>query len=116
MTLFIKKLQGQLAARSGTDIYGEAVFRAATPVWVMVVHLGAARLKTSVRADTSGSRGRSDEPNPTGKILLERAVNPKVEDRFDLDGVSYLISHVEPRYAAMGGLDHWEVDLTAKVL
>jgi hypothetical protein len=68
--------------------------------------------KTSVRADSSASRGSTDEMVATrAKILIANYVQCAIGDRFAFEGMTYLIISMHVRRSVMGNIDHFECDL-----
>ena len=95
--------------REGYDQYGTPQYNQVTGERCAVVHLIDRSVKTSVRADSSASRGASDEYQATAKLLFPKTSQVEVEDRIEVNGVSLSVLTREPRYTADGRLDHIEV-------
>jgi uncharacterized Zn finger protein len=63
---------------------------------------------TSVRADTSASRGNAEELLADAKVLLAAHSQAKIGDVIELEGALLRITGMEYRRDAMGRLDHLE--------
>lgn len=65
--------------------------------------------KTSVRADSSGSRGRAEEQQGDALLLFPTYVTIANLDIVEVDGVTLEVISVFPRRNVLGQLDHFEV-------
>lgn len=103
---------GMLTRKVGTTRRGEPEY-AATPerVKVDVIQLIAQIAKTSVRTDSSATRGNAEEDQAEAKILFQKRTKPGEGDRFILHDVVMRIESVQPRIDTFGDLDHWECTL-----
>lgn len=107
--MFIPNTIGSLARFTGFTLDGMPNFATAVDVKCAVVRLAEADQKTSVRTDSSASRGSGEETVvKNGKILFPVSVNPNAGDKFTIYTVSMRIMSVEPRIAVTGKQDHWE--------
>lgn len=103
---------GKLTRKTGTSRRGEPLYAdAAQTVRVDIVHLVGKIAPTSVRTDSSATRGNAEEMTAAAKILFQVAANPKRGDRFVIHGIVLRIETVEPRIDTFGKLDHWETTL-----
>lgn len=71
--------------------------------------------KTSVRADSSASRGRAEHIEAKVRLMLEPFTQAKIGDRLELlsrEGEILKIDEIFPRYGAFGEIDHYQVDLS----
>lgn len=66
---------------------------------------------TSVRTDSSASRGASREIVADARLLFPQGSEVKIDDRVDVLGHSLKVVSVFPRQALGGRLDHYQVDL-----
>lgn len=108
--MFIPNNTGLLARNLGFNRYGEPSFGEAKTVECGVVHLGRVDQKTSVRTDSSATRGNADETLFNAKILFPSYVVVSAGDRFVINGQKLRVTAIEPRYSVYGSLDHYEVD------
>jgi hypothetical protein len=109
--MFLPNTTGSLRRLTGTNRYGEPAFAAAETVECGIVRLVPKDEKTSVRSDSSATRGTAEELVVQAKVLFPVAVAPKRGDFFVYMGVSMRITAAQPRIAVNGRHDHWECDL-----
>ncbi|WP_276122561.1 hypothetical protein [Pararhizobium qamdonense] len=88
----------------GEEIYGDP---ASLPL--SVVRLAAQSEKTSVRSDSSASRGQADQMAAEAKILTKLEL--KVDDIVHVNGLTLRVTGTHPRFTAFGVFDHHESDL-----
>lgn len=111
--MFTPNLIGEIRHVTGRDVHARPTMSG----WLscpfgMVSNLTSSQ-KTTVRADSSASRGSADETvSPRSKILVTIISNPKIGSRFRFQGITYDISGVHPRFSVTGDLDHYECDLS----
>lgn len=92
------------------DIRGERTYilaRSVTPC--AVVSLDLLIDKTSVRADSSGSRGRAEEEQGDALLLFPAYVSIDENDIVEVDGAVLEVISVFPRRSVLGVLDHFEI-------
>lgn len=111
--MFIPNTQGLLSSQAGTNLYGEPDFLEPRTVPCGVVKLNRIVQKTSVRADSSGSRGNSDEFVSQAKILFLPSSEVRTGDKFEIHGMMLRAIKVHPRISISGILEHYEVDFEA---
>jgi hypothetical protein len=110
--MFIANNTGTLARFSGYTLDGMPSFASGISVKCGLVRLAEVDQKTSVRTDSSASRGAGEETViKYGKVLFPVSINPSTGDKFTIYGVSMRIMSVEPRVNVLGKQDHWECDL-----
>lgn len=92
-----------------TNLYGKPI----PGVWITegcsVVRLTITNEKSSVRADSSGSRGNARELQAQVVVLLTAKTKANVDDILELDGYQLRIMGKEPRRDVTGRLDHYQV-------
>jgi hypothetical protein len=108
----IGNTSGMLSRKVGNTRRGEPLYGEPVSVRVDVIHLTKGDAKTSVRTDSSASRGNAEEEVASAKILFQVSARPVPGDRFVIDGVPLEIVGVEPRRDVFGKLDHYEAVLT----
>lgn len=111
-TNFIPKHQGTLyTGVSYTDTGDELP---ANPVRMRfsVVRIRTATRDTSIRTDKSGSQSRAEETFYDGRILVYPDITPENDQVVSVLGVTYRINEVQPKFDALGNLNHYQVDLT----
>lgn len=103
---------GELFKVEGKDVYGDRRYSAnSTNFGWAPVHLRDNLQDSSVRADSSASRGRADERVADVRILVEKFITPEKGDKIVLDGEPPLeVIRVQKRIDIRGQLHHWEVD------
>lgn len=111
--MFIANLTGTIRSVIGRDIHGRHQFGPERPCAFAIVSLKISAIKTTVRADSSASRGSADETVvERGKILIPSFITVvKNDDIFEYQSRKYRIASVHPRYSVNGVFDHWEVDV-----
>jgi hypothetical protein len=65
---------------------------------------------TSVRADSSGSRGAADEQVATSRFLFTKNTAVDLDDLIEVAGIKLRVSGKFPRHALTGRLDHFEIE------
>ena len=94
-----------------TDLYGQPVEGDHTSTKCGIVRLEVGVLKTSVRADSSASRGQAIEKVAQSRLLFLPETKIRPNDRVIVDGFTLEVESVYPRHTIQGELDHWQVDL-----
>lgn len=111
MTLFRPNTTCELYSASDTlDIFGRPGFAQAATTPCAVVAYDLSRMKTTVRADSSGTRGRAEHVEGIARFLFPKTVNIKRGDKVYKDGFWLEVIETHPRYSVGGVLDHIEVD------
>lgn len=95
----------------GYDRYGKSL-----PGDVVVTRCAAVKLltrsrKTSVRADSSASRGNAREIVSDAVLLFAHNVHVDEGDKVIVTGIELKVTGVFPRFDMAGRLDHFEVEL-----
>ena len=112
---FTPNMVGQIQRAIGNDIHGRALFSPATPCQFAVVNAKRQQEKTSVRADSSASRGSADEiTTGLGRILVAKHQSIEIGDVFTFDGDSYDVNSKHVRRSVFGEIDHFECDLEVR--
>lgn len=105
---FIPNTTAKLSRLIGLNIHSEPTFMAPITVECGIVMLNSEARKTSVRADSSASRGTIEETVIVGKILFLPRAFPNVGDKLATQGMTLRCCAVHPRLAVTGLLDHYE--------
>jgi hypothetical protein len=114
--MFTPNLKGTLEKVVGRDIHGRPTLGAAIPCPFGSISLKVSAQETTVRADSSASRGNADEMvTERGRILIPAFIKPSQGDIFTFNGMRYKIASLHDRYSIGGKLDHWECDLESYV-
>lgn len=95
----------------GADIHGEAIFGDPFAAACGVVKIASADDKTSVRADSSATRGYAEEVTVAGRLLFAPGVPVGRGDKIELLGMTVVVVKILPRIDLDGQLDHNQVDV-----
>lgn len=110
--MFTPNLKGQILNKRGRDVHAQPLFHAARECSFAVINLKIQAQKTSVRADSSASRGAADELAAGAmRILLALGSRASVGDRFVFEGITYDVTSLHTRRSVSGSIDHYECDL-----
>ena len=104
-----------VSKRTGYDEWGRERYAERVRVPCSVVRLQSSRVKSSVRADSSASRGRAREVESDSIVLLPPTQQVDMGDRLEVMGITLEVNGVHPRLNIMGRHDHNEVHLGAWV-
>ena len=99
----------------GKDIYGQDQYSDPEDSFCGVVKLDIISEKTTVRTDSSASRGRAHEIEADARLLFESHIELDRNDRVDVMGHSLRVVAIFPRLDVHGDHDHNQVDLMAWV-
>jgi hypothetical protein len=94
--------------RTGFDLYGQGTVSAAVTEPCAVVKMRTLATPTTVRSDSSASRGHGEEFITYNVFLLTAATTAAIEDKITISGVAMRLVDMHPRYNIAGELDHWE--------
>lgn len=109
--MFIPNTTCRLYSRTDTqDLYGQYSFAAPVTVGCSVVQMDLVVKKTSVRADSSASRGRAEEEIGLVRLLFPTSTSVKEGDVCEVDGYAIEVIRIFPRRNTVGQLDHYQVD------
>jgi hypothetical protein len=97
--------------QDGYDEHGQPLFSPERTIKCRVVHYRKNSVKTSVRADSSASRGRGQEQVYDAVVLFDSNSNVEIDDRVVIFGEKMKIEGFEPRFSIHGKLDHIEARL-----
>ena len=109
--MFNPSQRGRLYRQAGYDRFGQAGYAEPLDVSFSPVNMTITNARTSVRADSSASRGHSDETVSQAKVLVEKTAEIGIGDKFEYDGETFKIAGVHKRRTVYGRLDHLECDL-----
>jgi hypothetical protein len=111
MAILFPNVPAMLARQSGYDLQGKTTWSPSVRIKVAIVRLRNNTVRSSVRADSSASRGRSEETQADGIILVPPDLTIGLQDRLTLLGATYEINSVFPRHGLDGTLGHNQVEL-----
>jgi hypothetical protein len=109
--VFIPNRIAFIRRKGSTDMYGQYTFGQKEAIHYALVRYDTSVQDSTVRADSSATRGNIKEYHASGRILVHKMHKPKHGDLVVVEGKVFQIKEVEPRFNVLGILDHWEVDL-----
>lgn len=110
--MFRPNLIGRISNAVGYDVHARPLYSDERDCPFAPVNLAVGSQKTSVRADSSASRGTADEiAVMRGKILVPAYVEIEIGDRFAFAGAVYRIEMKHVRMSVTGQIDHFECDV-----
>lgn len=110
--MFEPNLVGKLSRLTGRDVHSRPSFSEPVDCPFGIVNMQLSAQKTSVRADSSASRGSTDEiAAERARILIASFIAVGIGDRFQFDGLTYHITSRHVRRSVMGAVDHFECDM-----
>lgn len=98
-----------ISLRSGNDAYGVPKYLAGKPSLCAVVKLVRRSQHTTVRADSGATRGHADEVVADAVLLVSKKIEPVIDSKIVVRGVSMRIVSIRDRMDVMGRLDHYEI-------
>lgn len=107
--MFMPNQTAELRPRTGRNRDGEETYGESREIGISIVALARQAVKSSVRSDSSGSRGAAEIMTSDGKILSTE--EPSVDDRITIRDVPYRVIGLHPRLTVMGQFDHNEIIL-----
>lgn len=109
--MFRPNITVEVRKQMGTSLHGKRQYGAPTKVRAAFIWLEESDTKTSVRTDSSGSRGGARESIAKARMLVLPATILKAGDRVSFMGHELSVMSVFPRHGVEGRFDHWQVDL-----
>lgn len=94
---------------NGFNVHGQPVPGAWITEGCSIVKLVVTNEKSSVRADSSASRGNARELVADAVLLLTVKTRARIDDIIEMRGTQYKISGRHERFDAAGRLDHIEI-------
>lgn len=111
--MFRPNLTCRIQLASGkNDVHGQPIPGRSVVERCAVVKLATSNEKTSVRADSSASRGNAMELENISVILLVPTTAAQIDDIVELSGVKLRIASREPKLDVSGRLDHFRIQAT----
>ncbi len=97
-------------ASGKTDLYGQPTPGRTITERCAVVKLLLTNEKSSVRADSSASRGNANEMQAVSVVLLAPTTRAAIDDILEIAGHKLRIMGYFPRFDVTGRLDHVQVE------
>ncbi|MGE8141854.1 hypothetical protein ACQKOE_07750 [Novosphingobium sp. NPDC080210] len=108
--MFRPNITAQLIRKGATrDIFGQPSYGAPAPLRCAVVRLTTDVVPSTVRADSSASRGAAEETTAQAVILVPATTAIAVGDVLELLGERIEVTGRHPRINTRGTLDHIEI-------
>jgi hypothetical protein len=92
-----------------TDVFGQPIPTETREEWCAIVTLNLRNEKSSVRADTSASRGAAREFQVDAVLLMTQFSQVRIDDVIEIEGVQLRVVARFPRHDLQGRLDHYEI-------
>lgn len=109
--MFIANRTGFIRRKSTTtDAFGQYNYGDKEAIRFALVRFDTKIEDSTVRADSSATRGNIREYHTSGRVLIDKRYAPKWGDILFFDDKVLRIQEVEPRYNVLGILDHYECD------
>lgn len=111
--MFRPNLNCRIQLASGkNDVHGQPIPGRYVGERCAIVKLLISNEKSSVRADSSASRGNALEEQATSVILLPITTKAMIDDIIEVANVKLRIMGKHPRFDVAGRLDHFEIHAT----
>ena len=98
-----------ITRKKGYTVSGEQTFFAPVASRCSVVTLETKAQHTTVRADSSATRGFAEESVTEAKLLFGATTKLEIDDKITVDGLNVRVYRIFPRRTANGLLDHIEI-------
>ncbi|AGC36051.1 hypothetical protein B7L88_gp007 [Rhizobium phage RHEph10] len=108
--MFTPNFLGTFQQVTGRNLDGEETYSDPLPLQLSVVRLAARSEKTSVRSDSSASRGQADQLTADAVILTKNEAL-RVDDLVQVMDFKLRVVGHHPRLSVFGILDHYEIAL-----
>ena len=108
--MFVPNTTALHSAVTGLDLFGGETYAPEVIIPCAVVSLAPTLQPSSVRADSSNSRGSAQDLVAAARILLPAYILVSEGDKITVHGVNLRVSAKQPRLGVMGNLDHWQIE------
>lgn len=99
-----------LRRRAGRDKYGQAKLADPVTIDYAPVDMNMTVEKTSVRSDSSATRGQAEQlVSANAKVLVPANTVIQSGDKLEIDGANYQVSGIHFRKNVFGSVDHIEL-------
>lgn len=102
-TVVITQKSGQ------TDMYGQPKGSTRVKEKCAIVKLEIRNVSTTVRSDSSASRGHGKELVADALLLFTKTTAVQIDDKIEIAGGAFRVIAKHPRFNVAGVLDHYEV-------
>ncbi len=107
--MFRPNLDCVVRQKAGNDLYGMPTLGARKKERCAIVKKVLRNDKTSVRADSSASRGNAREMEANVLILMTATTTAEIDAVIDVVGDRFRVISKHGRYSIAGKLDHYEL-------
>jgi hypothetical protein len=107
--VIIPTLPVEIYRKVGFDLHGQPKFVRQCDQKAAPVRLVFNNQHTTVRTDSSGSRGHATETTADVVLLLLPHVDVRLDDQIQLLGYKLKVTQVHPRYTVRGKHDHTQI-------
>lgn len=107
--MFRPNLTAQLIRRGARDIFGQNAMSQPIPLRCSVVRLASSVVPSTVRADSSASRGAAEETTAQAIILVPSSTAIANGDVILVMNQRVEVTGIHPRINTRGVLDHLEI-------
>lgn len=108
MALFKPNLNCTIRTVTGLNVYGEEALTVGTAARCAIVKLVIMEEKSTVRADSSASRGASREYVSQGVLLFPASAGISMGCQVEVAGRKLRVVGIQPRHNLQGVYDHDE--------
>lgn len=108
MTLFVPNQRCVIVKMSAMDIYGQKHVERRINENCAILKSKKNSTKSSVRADSSASRGNAQEITADYWLILEKNTQAEIDDLIEFRGLRLKIIGLHPRFSIRGDHDHTE--------
>lgn len=98
-----------LYRKGSMNIYGESKYHFMRSASVGVVNFTEGVVQSSVRADSSGSRGKADVETFNAHLIAPLGSGVKLDDVIVMEGVKLVVVSVQRRWGLRGRQGHLEI-------
>jgi len=92
-----------------SDVYGQPLPTTIINERCAVINLDLKSLRTTVRADSSASRGAASEEVLNAFLLMTKNTQVQIDDVVEVTGIKIRVMRKFPRHSLKGVLDHYEI-------
>jgi hypothetical protein len=107
--MLITTLTCKLRKVTGMNQYAEETLGPVTTERCAPVRLRHSQAHSSVRADSTASRGAADEDQADSIVLLTPTTKAELGDQLEVADLKLRIVQLHPRFGMAGKLEHWEI-------
>lgn len=108
MSLFNPNTTCVIIKKSGYNVYGEPEYNSRVTERCTLINADTLSKKSSVRADSSASRGNAQETVADFWLILMSNTVAEIDDLVEIKDLRVKINELAPRYDLIGRHDHTE--------